>query len=78
MDGVGTILTGLAPIVIAIGGGFGWLIKEIVKSSKEAVIELRKANEVAIAKLEAERDKAEADADTWRDRAYKAGWKEDV
>ena len=78
MDGVGTILTGLAPIVIAIGGGFGWLIKEIVKSSKEAVIELRKANEVAIAKLESERGKAEADADTWRDRAYKAGWKEDV
>ena len=78
MDGVGTILTGLAPIVIAIGGGFGWLIKEIVKSSKEAVKELKLANQDRETKLEAEVIKAEAERDTWRDRAYRAGWKEDV
>ena len=78
MDGVGPILTGLAPIVIAIGGGFGWLIKEIVKSSKEAVKELKLANQDRETKLEAEVIKAEAERDTWRDRAYRAGWKEDV
>ena len=78
MDGVGTILTGLAPIVIAIGGGFGWLIKEIVKSSEEAVKELKLANQDRETKLEAEIIKAEAERDTWRDRAYRAGWKEDV
>ena len=77
MDGWGPTIASMVPLVMAIGGGFGWLIGEIVKSSKEAVIEMRKSNEVAIAKIEAERDKAEADRDTWRDRAYKAGWRED-
>lgn len=72
------IITAAAPIAIAIGAGFGWLIKEIVNSSKEAVKELKLANKDREEKLEGEIAKAEAEADTWRDRAYRAGWKEGV
>lgn len=58
------IITSLAGIITPIGIGFGWLIKEIVKSSREAVAELRKENEVV-----------KADRDIWRDRAYQSGWR---
>ena len=38
----GPLLTGIAGILTPIGLGFGWLIREIVKSSKDAVTELKK------------------------------------
>jgi len=72
------IITSLAAIITPIGLGFGFLIKQIVSSSKEAVAEVRKTSNDLIAKAEARADKAEDEADTWRDRAYRAGWKEDV
>ena len=31
----------VVPAMIAVGGGFAWLIREIVKSSKDAVAELK-------------------------------------
>lgn len=62
------ILAGVAGILTPIGLAFGWLIRTIVSQSKEAVTELRKTNERAMAKMEKERD-------TWRERALKAGWK---
>lgn len=37
----GPILTGIAAILTPIGLGFGWLIREIVKTSKDAVSELK-------------------------------------
>lgn len=37
----GPVLTGIAGILTPIGLGFGWLIREIVKTSKEAVTELK-------------------------------------
>lgn len=77
-SGWAPVFTSLAPIVTAIGLGFGWLIKQIVSSSKEAVKELKLANQDRETKLEAEIVKAETERDTWRDRAYRAGWKEDV
>ena len=64
------ILGGIAAILTPVGLGFGWLIRTIVSQSKEAVTELRKTNERAIAKMERERD-------TWRERALKAGWRSD-
>lgn len=60
----GPILTAIGGILTPIGLGFGWLIREIVKNSREAVTELKKT----LAKTEKERD-------TWRDRAYEAGWR---
>lgn len=64
------IISGVAGILTPIGIGFGWLIRTIVSQSKEAVTELRKTNERAMAKMEADRD-------LWRERALKAGWKGD-
>ena len=37
----GPVLTGIAGILTPIGLAFGWLIKMIVASSKEAVAELK-------------------------------------
>lgn len=64
------LLGSVAAILTPIGLAFGWLIRTIVAQSKEAVTELRKTNERAMAKMERDRD-------TWRDRALKAGWKGD-
>ena len=62
------ILTILAGIVTPVGLGFGWLIKEIVKSSKDAVKELKETNEIREKKLEEE-------VELWRNRALQSGWK---
>lgn len=42
----GPLLTGIAGILTPIGLGFGWLIREIVKSSKDAVTELKKERDL--------------------------------
>ena len=62
------ILTVLTGIVTPVGLGFGWLIKEIVKSSKDAVKELKETNEIREKKLEEE-------VELWRNRALQSGWK---
>ena len=62
------ILTILAGIVTPVGLGFGWLIKEIVKSSKDAVKELKETNEIREKKLEEE-------VELWRNLALQSGWK---
>ena len=64
------ILTTLAGIVTPVGLGFGWLIKEIVTSSREAVRELRETNEIREKKLEEE-------VQLWMNRALQSGWKAD-
>ena len=64
------ILTILAGIVTPVGLGFGWLIKEIVTSSKEAVKELKETNEIREKKLE-------EDVQLWMNRALQSGWKAD-
>jgi uncharacterized membrane protein YgaE (UPF0421/DUF939 family) len=69
---LGVILTGVGTILTAVGGAFAWLINQVVNTSKEAVKELRLL-------LEAERadhGATESERDLWRQRAYRAGWKE--
>ena len=64
------ILTILVGIVTPVGLGFGWLIKEIVTSSREAVKELKKTNEEREEKLE-------KSVELWMTRALQSGWKAD-
>lgn len=78
MDGSAPVIASLVPIVVAIGGGFGFLINKIVTSSKDAVDEVTKTAREREQQLQERLDNAEAKADLWQDRAYKAGWKEDV
>lgn len=78
MDGWAPIIASMVPLVMAIGGGFGFLINKIVTASRTAVDEGAKTAKEREDKLQERLDNAEAKADMWQERAYKAGWKEDV